>query len=533
MSLQTIPYQPLPFDFEPNCTLPCAPWIQKIERGDRTSVQFKYGACDAAGNMLVGGDFSGDGSNWTQIGTWTFNGGVATSPIAASGQIEQTVEMEGVDYVELTFSAVINNGSLVITTDGGYLTYYTTGGIITVVIPVSGDTLINFWFNTSAGGSISNIILKPINTRVRLDVVELNDNIVATIPDSWFTFNAGFLTANFNDWDSLALPDSCYKLAVYDPCECSQFGFIGDNFDVPNQFKAVTGLSNVVGGVMYSLTAPSSQTQLRSRALLCPNVEYTFTYTINGLAGNGDYFQLRIGTANGIQRTVDGTYTETLTTTFTGDIEVRYIFNHGTGVTHQMTLTDFSMEAVDPIVSYYSETFSLKDDHKCTVLIEACGVGEEFNFGFNGTGFKPIIRLEGIYRGANFPTTRTDYEYSTGQRNAPYMRTRKAKTLFFGGVEYVHDWSSLWLGLSNLYIDGIAKFCEDSEPPTVSLEDDMDLGFVTFTFSDKVELTEKRSCTTLPNTGCSDDGYALAIESTGGFKLDLPVLASQGRILAF
>ena len=167
------------------------------------------------------------------------------------------------------------------------------------------------------------------------------------------------------------------------------------------------------------------------------------------------------------------------------------------------------------------------------MLIDACGVGEEFNFGFNGTGFNPKIRLEGTYRTSSYPTTRTSYEYSTGQKNVPYMRTRRAKTFLFGAPEYVHDFSALWLGLSNLNIDGVAKFCEDDEPPTISPEDDVDFGLVTFTFSDKVELTEKRSCTTLANTGCTSEGVALTIQSSGGFNLPNPQLADQGRILLF
>jgi len=90
------------------------------------------------------------------------------------------------------------------------------------------------------------------------------------------------------------------------------------------------------------------------------------------------------------------------------------------------------------------------------------------------------------------------------------------------------DWSVMWLGLTNVSIDGVAKFCEDQEPPSISLEDDVDLGFATFTFSDKTELTEKRSCTTLPNTGCDDAGYALTVQGSGGFSYDTTTEISTG-----
>jgi hypothetical protein len=392
-----------------------------------------------------------------------------------------------------------------------------------------GDS-INFYFNSALGGNVSNILARPINTRVQAAITDTSDNLLDLIDPSLYTFKDGFLTVNV-DWDALSLDDGCYKLAVADPCECSQFGFAGDEFEIPNQWRVITGDATIAGGSMtFDFVG---QTQVRSRALLCPNVDYEITYTVTGISATQD-FQVRIGTTNGIVRTADGTYTETLSTTFTGDIEVRFIANDS-GSISTFEINNFSIQAVDTIVAYRSVEFELKETHDCSVLIEACGVGEEFNFGFDGTGFKPVIRLESIYRGGNYPTTKTAYEYSTGRKETPYMRTRKAQTLFFGAREYVFDFARLWIGISNLYINGVLKASEDDEPPTVSQEDDEDLGFATFTFSNKTELTEKRSCTTLPNVGCTDEGYSVYILKTGGsIRNDLPTFAtSTGKEIRF
>jgi hypothetical protein len=436
--------------------------------------------------------------------------------------------MSGVDYVEISFNLTINNGAVLFVSESAIIEQINFGGTKTFVVPVTGDLTFAFIFTTPLGGSISNIIARPVNTRVRLDVTDTLDVSEATVPTSFFTFNDGFLTVNFNDWDSLALDDGCHKLAVYDPCECSQFGFMGDNFEVPNQFRVITGAATIVGGAMtFNFVG---QTQVRSRALLCPNVDYEITYTVASIDASQD-FQIRIGSTNGVVRTANGTYTETLSTSFTDDIEVRLIANDSGSAT-TFEITDFSIEAVTPIVSERSVEFDLKDTHKCSVLVSACGVGEEFNFGFDGTGFNPIIRLESTYRTSNYPTTRTSYEYSTGEKNVPYMRTRRATTLLFGAPEYVHDFSVLWLGISNVSINGVAKFCEDDEPPTISPEDDVDFGLVTFTFTDRIELTEKRSCTTLANTGCDDAGVALVVARSGGFAVNRP-LATNGKIMIF
>jgi hypothetical protein len=532
MSLSLIPYQPLPFGLEDNCTLPCSSWIQKIQKSDATSIQFRYGACGTAWTVLTNGDFASGGTGWTQNGTWTFTSLLATSPIGTSGFIEQ-VPAIGVDgYYEISFNCNVNNGVLVVsTTSGALLNYYSTSGNYTLSTFLEVGDSINFYFNQPLGGNVSNILARPINTRVRLDLLDLNDNLIGTLPNSYFTFINGFLTVPDMSWSLSPIDDGCYKFAIYDPCECSQFGFAGDDFQIPNQWRVITGAALIAGGVMTFTFV--GQTQVRSRALLCPNVEYSIEYTLAGMNPSDD-FQVRIGTTNGTLRTADGTYTETLSTTFTGDIEVRFIANNAVALS-SFTVTDFSIVAIEPVITYESVPFELKETHKCSVLISACGVGNEFNFGFDGTGFKPVIRLESILRGGNYPTTKTAYEYSTGTKVTPYMRSRKAETLFFGAREYVFDFARLWLGISNLYINGVLKASEDDEPPTVSQEDDQDLGFATFTFSNKTELTEKRSCSILPNVGCTDEGYSVYILKTGGnIRNDLPVFGtSTGKEIRF
>jgi len=196
MSVSIIPYQPLPFSIEENCTLPCANWVQKIERGDVTSIQFGFGACPTAATMVVGTDYPNSGADWNILGNWTFNAGIATSPPDPNGgSIGQSIEMDGVDYVEITFNLTLSNGFFFVGTDTGILEQVNFGGTKTFVFPVTGDTLFTFLFNEPLGGSISNIIIKPINTRVELVVGDANDVIVANVPSSWLAFSANAVTS--------------------------------------------------------------------------------------------------------------------------------------------------------------------------------------------------------------------------------------------------------------------------------------------------------------------------------------------------
>lgn len=114
------------------------------------------------------------------------------------------------------------------------------------------------------------------------------------------------------------------------------------------------------------------------------------------------------------------------------------------------------------------------------------------------------------------------------------MRTRQAKALLFGAPEYVHDFARLWVGFDNVYIDGTLMASEDDEPPSINWEEDLDFGIVTMTFS-KQELTEKRSCSALPDIGCTDKGFKISIFGTGGVvRPDKPTLsATDGRQIKF
>lgn len=533
MSLGLIPYQPIAFGLEDNCTLPCSSWIQKIERGDRTSFQFTYGACGTTNSILNNGDFTDAGTGWTAVGLWTYVFGWARSPIGGGGNIQQAFSYSG--YVELSFGLDVTNGTMVLTSNLGLINFYSQGGIVTTVFDATGMTNINFFFSSANGGAIQNVELKPISNSGVLAVTDLDDNLVTAITNpNFFTFTDGFLTTSIESWDSLAIPDGCYKFAVASACQCSQFGFIGDDFNVPNQFVvSVGGSSNVdiSGGAMSVTNSGVSSVTVLKVGVLCVGIEYTVSYTLSGMAV-GDNFRLAAGTANGILRTADGVYTETITVTASNDNaqDLRFIFGFVGGL-HAVDLTDFSIEATTPIVTYRSTPFQLKDSHdcpNCTVLVEACGNGDQLGFGFNGSGFKPMIRLEGTYRGSGYDSVKTSYEFATGKRVNPWGRTRKVKSLIFGAPEYVHDFMQILTLIDNVYIDGVNKHCEDDEYPTISFEADTDMGSVTMTFSDKTELTEKRPCSAVSTGGCSVDGTVLALTGTGGLIFGGSVLTVEG-----
>jgi len=82
--------------------------------------------------------------------------------------------------------------------------------------------------------------------------------------------------------------------------------------------------------------------------------------------------------------------------------------------------------------------------------------------------------------------------------------------------------------IDNVYINGVNKKCTDQEYPSSSKEDHVDFEIVTMTFVDKVELTGKRACATVADTGCSPDGTVLALTGTGGLIFGGSVLTVEG-----
>jgi hypothetical protein len=520
MSLFPIPYQPLPVDLEENCTLLCSGWVQTIERGDRSQVQFNVSPCGSAKNILTNGTFVEGGDDWNASGTWDFSDNKACSAVGSNDFIQQTVaDVNGFIY-QLRFDVEVFAGSVIVSTNLGFTGLTTQTGEAIFTFNSNGITNVNLFVNSDSAACIRNVRLMPINTRYRAELQELDGTTIATLPNNAFSVTRNFLTITAN-WETLAPPTGCYQLAVFDPCDCSQFGFIGDELELQRQWFITdnsTGTGAVTGGVMSGISfAGAADTIFRMNNVICPNVAYTFTYTLTGMSA-GDEFRLFAGNVNGVLRTADGTYTEVITSTHSGglpsDLRARFTLA-GAG---SFAMNGFSMAAVTPRPTFITVPFELVED-SCTVLVNACGNIDQFNMGFaeisaagnisGQTGFSPRIRIEGTKRGNGYDGTREGYEFSTGRRIPTHLRNRKRFDLGFGAPEYVHDFMALLRGFDNTYVDGEAVYFEDDEYPSTSQQKDVDYATVTLTYSKRTELTENVRTTSLGTGGCSDKGTNL------------------------
>ena len=299
MSLDLIPYQPLPFGLEDNCTLPCYEgWMQKIQSStDVTSIQFAYGACANTSSETIDGNFTGSGVDWIQGGLWTFPDTRAVSPIGGAGYIRQAIANASGLYYELEFTIVVNNGLMLLNFSDGTIIPYSASGTYTYTFESDGKTYVEFFFNAALGGTVSNVIMKPILTRVHFALFT-QDGVLLNFgsPNTGVTYNNGFLTYNI-EWNNFTIPNGCYYLGVFDPCQCSQFGFTGDDFQSQAQWDVYAGgddLIVITGGTMQASAITQAAHYVRRRDVLCKDVAYTITFTISGMQGT-DTFQFAAG----------------------------------------------------------------------------------------------------------------------------------------------------------------------------------------------------------------------------------------------
>jgi len=510
MSLTPIPYQPLTVLSPAHCSLPAYDgWKQLIDGQDVSQIQFGVGACATFNNMLQNPTFVHGSDDWNILGFWNFFQNAACSIIGTPDYMQQVIpDINGLIYT-LAVDVSLTTGTVIVATNLGQLGVITQGGESVFTFPSNGVTFVSFLVPTNSAACIRNIRLKVINTRFRTDL-EADGEFVQTLGDIDYSLTRTWLTMNI-PWSELNVPFGCYRLAIYDPCECNQFGFIGDDFIVGNltQIQVLSGTGAVAGtGFLsaFNFSGAPSLTIFRKLNVICRNVEYTFTYTLTTMAGTTT-FQLRAGIGNGIIRTANGTYTETITSAHTSIApeDLRWVFTFPTNATESGAVSNFSMAAVNPIPTFYTVPFQIVNGVGCTTLFSACGDRDEFNFGFPDTGFAPQIRLEGTLRGNGYPSKRSTYELSSGRKLLTRFITRKRFEFMFHAPEYVHDFMNLLLGLDNVYIDGNKMFSEDEEYPSLSTEADVDMAAVTLQFTAETELTENVRTSSVSQGGCGND----------------------------
>lgn len=482
-----IDHHPIRFDYSAECNLVDHNWMQYAEYGDVSQFQLELGPCAYEQNAVENGSFTSTGY-WNIIGSsFSMNTtlGRADKITGSTAYIKQDIDSAddvywkiSIDFEVITgqFGVTFGTQTEIITTSGSYDFWITADTVTQLIIFGNGTT----------SGSFTNVVALPINTEFEVYVVDANGTTQHTYTSSDFNFTNQWLTASI-DWQDIAVVEGCYTLQISDPCTCVQGGFIQQDFETDTGAWSTDATWTITGGTAtFSGSAATGQALMSG--ILCPGTSYDVRYTLANMAGNTFYVQL--GSATGTVRSTNGTFNETIVCTNSSTLKLV-----GGGLTSSLDVHSLTISATTRTVQHTSVPIRvLESAADCTHKITVCNDSDGMGAGFLYTGFSPMLRVACQYAHGGSTSTRNSYEFSSGTKSTTYYRGRGNKSLSMVVPSYIHDFLMHIGGYDHVYVDGIEVFVEDDEYPTVSWNDQTDLGGVTLTLRDKTVLIENRRC---------------------------------------
>lgn len=503
---EILPNQPIIFEKPDECQLDETAIKLLATDGDVSQFQFKIDPCFSDKTLIEDEELQ-DSSKWsTTSAAWTVGSGTATKTAGSAGQLFQSAPATNGTYVKLSFIYETSDNSLPLNVSfNGNTEFIYNSGEYEFYLESTTSSFLSFSGQSSLACTITGLRISTVNTDFVVELWDENDTSITTVPTSEMRIADGYATFSV-DWSDLAVSYGCYKIAVQDPCTCSQNGIIALDFTT-SAVAWDSGSDWTVGGGVAEYSGTGSASALLYN-VLCTETEYEFTYTVSGLAG-GDSFRPTIGNTNGATVTTDGTYTETLTTASGASSGSRIRFRGQTiNPSATFEISDFSIEATNKV--YITSNLIKYGSYGCeTILVRACNDSDGLGFGFDNTGFSPTFRLPASLARGVYPMTRESYDYSDGVKRNTYGRGRVAREYGVNAPYWVHDFLAM-VGVmaDHLYFDGVEYFVEEDEYPSVSWAETDNSGGVILQVSKKQQLIENVRLTS-SSVGCSAEGSIL------------------------
>ncbi len=508
-----IDHHPIRFNHSTECNMVDSNWHQLAQYGDVTQWQMGLEPCALDQNAIENGGFTST-SDWVVGTNWTINtaGGYASKSTGSSGTIYQSIDSADDVLWRVSFSVDISSGGFIVAFGTYFITYISETGNYQFFVIANNVSNISFSGDGTTSGIITNIAAVPINTNFKAWLVDEDGSDVQSFDSSDFSFNNGWLTHSI-DWEDLTINAGCYTLEVSDPCVCSQGGLIVSDMTTNQGAWTLDPDWSFIGSGAASFN-PSGTTVGAMTTVMsaCEDVTYTVSYTITQ-AGTANT-NIFVGGVSGITRTGSGAYVDTIVAGSTNEFEIRC---QSTGAA-TMRIEDVVIERTVRTRDYISVPIKVSEvDIDCTYRINACCDSDNMGAGYSTTGFTPAVRMSAQFAQGGMTADRNSYEYSTGKKSTTYYRGRKNKSLKFMCPSYIHDFLMHLGGYDHVYVDGEEVFVEDDEYPTVSWNDQTDLGTVTLTMRDKEVLIENRRISTAVK-GCDPNGSLIYLNTQYGIE---------------
>ena len=518
----TIPNQPIIFDYSDDCLLASDDLKVMAQYGDITQFQMELEPCGSDVNLIQGGNFQND-ALWTSTSSaWEVSSGNAIKVGGISGQLYQAAPTTTGTLARLTFTIVSITGGSINVSWAGNTHFFDTAGTYTLWLnadATASAASLSFAANASTYVWLRDVQLITVNTDFQVNIIDEDDTTIDTLEtsDGYFDFSDGYFTCSI-DWEDLGIADGCYRLEVVDPCPCSQRGMIALDF-ISGTFEWSTTSSWTIGSGTASYSGTGVGIALLSN-VICSDTTYEVSYTLSNMTANAE-MNIRLGNQDGATRTANGSYTEQITANSNGF----KIYGDSTSGTSNFDVTKLSIVAVDNIETITSNEIKLKETlDGCSLALALCNDSDGLGFGFANTGFRPLMRIPASLNRSSYVMERLSYDNSRGRKATYYGRRRKALELGYDGKYFMHDFASLFGLADHFYINDVEYFVEDDEYPSISWGEFDDVGGVTVNVSEKVQLVENRRLSSA-SVGCDPLGSKLLD------KNDLPIYDQQDRII--
>lgn len=526
MSYTSIPNQPILFtpanELGANCFCDPSEYKQIVDFNDDVYFQLEAPVCT---EVYAGVGELGDEQHWTyedgeicstyepdpdlQEGTWfwTFD------PLTTSNIMFSTFKIV-VEVTSMT-QGMLNvyfpsNGSYQIYTAGTYEFYLYTNFYVDGISP----DLQLFFSSTTFVGCFNEPQVYGVGTNINVGWVDSESLAIVTpaiITDSSLIGNK--LTVHLAVQNQ-EIGDGCYRLAISDPCDnsCGQYGLLFPSFENPDYWvDDITTQWSVAGGVatwiylgedgyvsasnLYNLNAPEGE-----NFQLCEGVTYQVTVDIESISDGS----VSVGAGTGSVcvpsfANTPGIHVFTLTVG-TGDTGF-YVRGASTSIiSATINLNSVQALPIDADVDYvqYSPTLSVGNyDDPCAYLkLSACNTYDQFGFAFDGSGFYPELRVEGLISQPQYKTDVDLFRFASGKTITSYADRVKSWSFHFGRLpEYLLDFLSIAFFFDNVVINDKKYSPAENEFPAIQWnEADNKLGRLDINLIEKKTKIQKVQC---------------------------------------
>lgn len=464
--------QALGFDGDRPCNCGGA-YCQPIQTNDTYMLQ---GAVSDAtnSNKVLNGDF-GSSTGWNLQGAWSISGGKLIGIGINSGEKAETdTTVYGLDLLpdmlyRVDINLTVTNQGTAGVDDGWYIVI--NGEYLPLPNTTLGSgynqSLTATWYYTSSTITNDSIYISVNDNSIELEVEYVNvllvsslgvqvldsdSNVVEDYPDASFIdyYSENSFTGLSNSvlfqatLDFSTLVDvGCYQLGVYDSVFKTTNRVRNGSFDVGLSWWTIgDNWSWSGGGSAYYTPDFVTAGQLSQTIKLLGGASYSLGFLITNL-GVGN--QMRVFADTGSGSTLIGTFTGNGTKLATIDITSQSglvnvtIYFAGGSTEHEYKLDDVTVYANTAILQDVSNSFSLKETHDCTVLLNGSNTDNAFGFDYT-EGFEQSLRIKAKFDVLAYPEEKEEYLFSDNSRSLLFARSEKEYDVKVADApEYIHD----------------------------------------------------------------------------------------------